>query len=139
MAYSYIEEQWTNESPDFRDWLRRVAISWRREPAVKRVIRPTRLDRARRLGYKAKQGIVLVRVRVRRGGARKKRPSSGRRQKAMGSVKYSRAISLQEMAEHRAERKYPNLRVKDSYHLLSDGKNHWYEIILRDPDHPAQK
>ena len=106
---------------------------------VKRIARPTRLDRARRLGYKAKQGIILVRVRVRRGGARKQRPSSGRRQKAMGVAKYSRAVSLQEIAEHRVSRKYPNLKVKDSYHLLSDGISHWYEVILQDPNHPAQK
>jgi len=139
MAYSYIEEQWTKGSPEFRDWLRRAAIGWRREPVVKRVSYPTRLDRARRLGYKTKQGIILVRVRVRRGGARKPRPVSGRRQKAMGVAKFTRAISLQKIAEHRARRKYANLKIKDSYYLFSDGRNHWYEVILQDPSHPAQK
>ena len=106
---------------------------------MKRVPYPTRLDRARRLGYKAKQGIILVRVRVRRGGARKPRPSSGRRQKAMGVVKYTREISLQEIAEKRANRKYPNMSTMDSYYLFSDGKSHWYEVILEDLNHPAVK
>lgn len=106
---------------------------------VKRLARPTRLDRARRLGYKPKQGILIVRVRVRRGGARKPRPSSGRRQKSMGVVRYTRAIPIQEIAEKRARRKYPNLLIMNSYYLYSDGKSHWYEIILQDPDHPAQK
>src|SRR3989304_2005917 len=90
MAYSYIAQQWAKKSPEFKDWLRQVAIGWRREPGVKRLARPTRLDRARRLGYKPKQGILVARVRVRRGGARKPRPGSGRRQKAMGSVRYTR-------------------------------------------------
>ena len=44
---------------------------WRREPVNCRIERPTRLDAARRMGYKAKQGVVLIRTRVRRGGLRK--------------------------------------------------------------------
>ena len=39
---------------------------------IHRASRPTRPDKARRLGYKAKQGYVIYRVRVRRGG--RKRP-----------------------------------------------------------------
>src|SRR5947209_14342812 len=73
MAYSHMEGWWRDGTPDFRDWLRRAAISWRREPVVKRILRPTKLVTARRLGYKAKPGMVMVRVRVRRGGARKPR------------------------------------------------------------------
>ena len=37
-----------------------------------RASRPSRPDKARRLGYKAKQGYVIYRIRVRRGG--RKRP-----------------------------------------------------------------
>ncbi|HEX9239744.1 MAG TPA: 50S ribosomal protein L15e, partial [Candidatus Bathyarchaeia archaeon] len=115
MAYSHMEGWWRDGTPNFRDWLRRSAISWRREPVVKRILRPTKLVTARRLGYKAKPGIVMVRVRVRRGGARKPRPTSGRRQKAMGSSKFTRAISLQAVAERRVVRRYPNMTVRDSY------------------------
>lgn len=39
---------------------------------IHRASRPSRPDKARRLGYKAKQGYVIYRVRVRRGG--RKRP-----------------------------------------------------------------
>ncbi len=132
-----MEDQWRNGTPEFRDWLRRAAISWRREPVVRRVSRPTRLVTARRLGYKAKQGVILLRVRVRRGGARKPRPVSGRRQKALGVSKFTRSLSLQKIAEKRAARKYPNLTVGNSYHLYSDGTSHWYEVILMDLNHPA--
>ncbi len=104
---------------------------------MKRVDRPTRLDRARRVGYKAKPGVLVVRVRLRRGGARKQRPKSGRRQKAMGVVKFRRGIALQHIAERRVNRKYPNMTVKNSYYVYSDGRNHWYEVILHDLSHPS--
>lgn len=132
MAYSYMEEWWQNGTSEFKDWIRRSAISWRREPVIKRVTRPTKLVTARRLGYKAKPGIVIVRVRIRRGGARKPRPVSGRRQKAMGASKFTRSLSLQEIAERRAGKRYPNMTIRSSYHVFKDGTNHWYEVILID-------
>ena len=45
---------------------------YRQLPGVIRLNRPSRPDKARRLGYKAKQGFVIYRARVRRGG--RKRP-----------------------------------------------------------------
>lgn len=132
MAYSYMAEWWQGGTPEFKDWLRKSAITWRREPVIKRIPRPTNLPAARRLGYKAKPGIVVVRIRLRRGGARKPRPVSGRRQKAMGTSKFTRSISLQSIAENRARRRYPNMKITNSYHLFSDGVSHWYEVILTD-------
>ena len=41
---------------------------------IHRASRPSRPDKARRLGYKAKQGYVIYRVRVRRGGRKKPAP-----------------------------------------------------------------
>ncbi len=132
MAYSYLQDSWIDMGPELREWLRRSSIGWRREPTVRRLARPTRIDRARRLGYKAKPGVVVVRVRVRRGGARKTRPVSGRRQKALGVSKFTRSISLQRIAENRAARRYPNLAIMSSYYLYADGRNLWYEVLLHD-------
>jgi ribosomal protein L18 len=54
-------------------FLQRVRCwEYRQQPSIVRLVRPTRPDKARRLGYKAKQGFVVYRVRVRRGG--RKRP-----------------------------------------------------------------
>lgn len=39
-----------------------------------RATRPSRPDKARRLGYKAKQGYVIYRIRVRRGNRKKQAP-----------------------------------------------------------------
>ena len=64
--------------------LRQKAIIWRKENAITRIDKPSRITRARRLGYKAKQGIVVVRMRVGTGGMRKQRPRAGRRPKHLG-------------------------------------------------------
>jgi len=139
-AYRYMSEAWKKPSASYvKELMRTTAIKWRGEPTIHRIDTPTRLDRARRLGYRAKQGLIVVRVRIRKGGARKPRPTSGRRQKAMGVVKYTRAKSLKEIAEGRAAKKFPNLKVLNSYWVWEDGKNAWFEAILADPNHPAVK
>ncbi|MCD6324291.1 MAG: 50S ribosomal protein L15e [Desulfurococcales archaeon] len=114
-------------------------IRWRRGPSVVRVEHPTRLDRARALGYKAKQGFVVARVRVRKGGMRKQRPNKGRRPKRMGVYGFAPEKSIQLIAEERAARKYPNLEVLGSYYVGEDGLYRYFEVILIDPHHPAIK
>jgi len=139
-AYRYMSEAWKKPSASYvKELMRTTAIKWRGEPTIHRIDTPTRLDRARRLGYRAKQGLIVVRVRIRKGGARKPRPTSGRRQKAMGVAKYTRAKSLKEIAESRVARKFPNLKVLNSYWVWEDGKNTWFEVILADLNHPAVK
>lgn len=137
-AYQMMSKSWRkNEEYGLKEYMRQMVIKWRREPSIKRIDRPTRLDRARRLGYKAKQGFVIVRVRVRRSGARKTRPVSGRRQKAMGVSKIKWAKGTKKIAEERASKKFPNLKAMNSYLLWSDGKFQWYEVILQDTNHPV--
>ncbi len=116
--------------------LRAKAIGWRKETAVTRIDKPTRLDRARRLGYKAKQGIVVVRMRVGVGGMRKQRPRGGRRPKHLGVVRIKADVSMKQVAENRILTRYPNMKLLGSYFLYKDGMHLWFEIILADPDHP---
>lgn len=140
MAYKYIAEAWKKPEDSYvGEVMPQRLVEWRREQAVTRIEKPTRLDRARKLGYKAKQGFIVVRVRVRRGGLRKKRPSSGRRPKRMGVRKYKPAKSLRLIAEERAARKYPNMEVLNSYWVGEDGRYKWFEVIMVDPNHPAIK
>ena len=138
--YSYITEAWKRPfEGELGQVMKMRLIKWRRQPSIVRVEKPTRLDRARALGYKAKQGFVVVRVRVRKGGLRKPRPDSGRRPKRMGVYGYTTWKSLRLIAEERAARKYPNLEVLNSYYVGEDGRYKWYEVILVDPHHPAVK
>ena len=136
--YSHIKEAWRD--PDEGklaelQWQRKQ--DWRRQGAIERIDRPTRLDRARELGYKAKQGIVVVRVSVRKGTARKQRFRKGRRTKRQGVRRIGRRKNIQRIGEERVSRKYPNLRVLNSYWVGEDGTQKWYEVILVDPNHPA--
>ncbi len=136
--YAYIREAW--KKPFEGDmgkvmWLR--LQKWRREPAVVRIERPTRLDRARALGYKAKKGIIVVRVRIRRGGRRATRPNKRRKSKRQMVTRLTPKKSLQWIAEERANRKYPNMEVLNSYWVGEDGRYKWFEVILVDRSHPA--
>ena len=137
--YRYMAESWKKIYKEKAGDITQRAIQWRKEPAIVRIEKPTKLHRARALGYKAKQGFVVVRVRVGRGGRVRLRPRSGRRPKHLGVVKIKRAISSQEIAENRAARNYPNLKVLGSYFLYEDGKYKWYEVIMIDPAHSAIK
>ncbi|MCZ2855889.1 MAG: 50S ribosomal protein L15e [Candidatus Bathyarchaeota archaeon] len=138
MAYKYMAEAWKRPEASFvKEIMKQRAIQWRRQPTIIRVERPTRLDRARKLGYKAKQGFVIVRVRVRRGWLKRSRPKAGRRPKRMGVTKIKLAKSLRLVAEERAGRKFPNLEVLNSFWVWEDGRYKWYEIIMVDPHHPV--
>jgi large subunit ribosomal protein L15e len=132
-----MAQTWTKMWRENSDELKSKAIAWRQEPTIKRINRPSRIDRARRLGYKAKQGIVVVRIRVGRGGMRKQRPVAGRRPKHIGVVHIKQGTSMRKVAERRVAEKFPNLEAMGSYYLHKDGMNYWYEVILADPSHPA--
>src|ERR1700741_1053332 len=72
-AYKYLEELYKKKQSDVLRFLMRVRCwEYRQLNALHRASRPSRPDKARRLGYKAKQGYVIYRIRVRRGG--RKRP-----------------------------------------------------------------
>lgn len=138
--YKYVAQLWKRPKENLpRElWMERLT-KWRKEPAIVRVERPTRINRARALGYRAKQGFIVVRVRVKKGGLNKPRPRSGRRPKRMGILGHTPKKSLQLIAEERAARKYPNLEVLGSYYVGEDGEFKWFEVILVDPHHPVIK
>ena len=72
-AYKYLEELWRKKQSDLLRFLLRVRCwQYRQLNGVHRAPYPTRPDKARRLGYKAKQGYVIYRVRIRRGGRKRK-------------------------------------------------------------------
>ncbi|MFP4632730.1 MAG: 50S ribosomal protein L15e [Halobacteriales archaeon] len=136
--YTYMRDEWKDlDEGEVQEVQWRRIQRWRDEPAINRVERPTRLDRARSIGYKAKQGVVVARTRVRKGSARKSRPPRGRRSKRTGTRKVTRNKNLQQVAEERTARKHPNLEVVGSYWVGEDGDRKWFEVVLYDPDHPA--
>ena len=133
-AYEYIKETWRT---NLNEIVRNNLPTWRTQPVVTRLEKPSRIDRARSLGYKAKQGYIVVRTRIRRGGRRKPRPKMGRKPRKMGVKKFTPKKSLRWIAEERVVRKFPNLEVLNSYWVAQDGRWKFYEVILVDPNHPA--
>ena len=123
---------WKDNSPEIRD---RV-VSWRKQNAVTRIEKPSRILRASRLGYKAKQGIIVVRMRVGTGGMRKKRPTGGRRPKHLGVTRIKAGVNMKQVAERRVLERYPNMALLGSYFIYKDGMHYWYEVILADYSHP---
>ena len=120
-------------APEIRD---RV-VQWRKQNAVTRIDKPSRIQRARRLGYKAKQGIIVIRMRVGTGGMRRKRPRSGRRPKHLGVTRIKADVSMKQVAENRVLERYPNMKLLGSYFVYKDGMHYWFEVILADPSHPS--
>ena len=138
-GYSYVKETFEKHEKGYQTphWYR--GVEYRRGRAIQRIDRPTKIHRARTLGYKAKQGYIVVRARIRKGGMHKVRPKRGRKPRAMGVNKYTTGKNLQWIAEERVQRKFPNMQVLNSYKMYSDGRHWYYEVILVDPNHPVIK
>lgn len=138
--YKHISKAWARPKDSYVGELSRIRVPlWRKDQSIVRVDGPLRIDRARNLGYKAKQGIIVARVKVRRGGRRKERLNVGRKPSKRGIKKYTPKKSIKWIAEERVQRKYPNLEVLNSYWIGEDGRYKYFEVILVDPDHPGIK
>jgi large subunit ribosomal protein L15e len=136
--YKYIRDAWKKPKESMPESMKSKLILWRKQPACLRIKRPTRLDRARSLGYRAKQGIILARQRLIRGGRQKEKPSGGRRPKRMTRRKVV-GKNYRQIAEERARKNFRNCEVLNSYYVADDGKYVWHEVILVDKSHPAVK
>lgn len=131
-AYKYLRQAWKKPAAIYKP----QTVSWRKQPVVQRLEGPTRPGRAHALGYKAKQGFVVVRTRIRKGGRKRPKIWKGRKPRSYGRF-FTTAQSKQVIAEKRAARKFPNLEVLNSYSVGGDGKYHYFEVILVDSHHPA--
>jgi large subunit ribosomal protein L15e len=127
------------KTPEYEKIMKKRLIVWRRQPVIIRIERPTKLDRAHSLGYKAKQGFVMTRIRIGKGSSKRKKPMGGRKPGKAGLVKITPTMNLQHIAEMRVARKFPNLEVLNSYYIAEDGKQKWFEVILVDPNHSCIK
>ncbi|MDO8661056.1 MAG: 50S ribosomal protein L15e [Candidatus Woesearchaeota archaeon] len=135
--YQHVAELWEQPKENLGPLWKERLIAWRREPVTNRLERPTRIDRARSLGYKAKNGLFVVRQRVSKGPHRRTW-AGGRRSKAMRTIKALRK-SYQVIAEERANKVFHNCEVLNSYWVAQDGRYYWYEVLLVDPEHPEIK
>ncbi|KAB0370153.1 hypothetical protein FD755_018115 [Muntiacus reevesi] len=129
-AYKYIQELWRKKQSDvmrFLLWAR--CWQYRQLSALHRAPCPTRPDKARRLGYKGKQGYVIYRIRVRRGGRNRPVPEGATYGKPVHHVPTS--------SKGRAGSHCGALRVLNSYWVGEDATYRFFEVILIDPFHKA--
>ncbi|HIH60959.1 MAG TPA: 50S ribosomal protein L15e [Ferroplasma sp.] len=137
-SYSLIRNEWKHlKKSSIYGLQKERMISWRRGNAIERVEYPTRLDKARNVGYKAKEGYIVVRARVRRGGQHKPKIMGGRRPRRLAYTKMTLKKNIQVIAEERVADKYPNTEVLNSYYVGEDGLYKYYEVILVDKATPA--
>ena len=136
--YKKIRILWKKPKENLKELYREKLIKWRKEPVIVKLERPIRLDRARSLGYRAKKGFVIARVRVLRGGRKRETIRKGRRSKHFRRRKIV-GMNYRWIAEQRANKKFRNMEILNSYKVAEDGKNYWFEIILVDPYAPEIK
>lgn len=137
--YKYVRKAWKDPEKYIRKIYKERLTRWNKEGSFVRVEHPTRIDKARQLGYKAKRGYMIVRARIKKGGRKKSRFKAGRRPKRMGVTRITARKNLQGIAEERTAKRYPNLEVLNSYWVGETGKQKYFEVILVDPHHPHIK
>lgn len=135
-SYRQMQDTLRKQYRENDDRYKAKLIKWRKEPVMVPLERPTNLARARRLGYKAKQGYILVRIKVGKGRRRRRTPSGGRKPRH-NYVIVQPGISHQAMAEQRVNRHYRNMEVLNSYWVGEDGVSKFFEVILIDPSKPS--
>lgn len=135
-AYRYINETFQKEYKERSQLLKSRITAWAKESPVLRIEKPTNLARARELGYKSKQGVVMARVRV-LGGLRHRRAVAGGRKPSRSGQFFSYDKSLQSVAEERAARKFSNCEVLNSYYVAQGNNYKFFEVILLDRSSPS--
>ncbi len=136
MGYlKYVKQAFRKPSKEAKEVQNQRVIGFRKEPVTIRIERPTRLDKARALGYKPKRGVIIVRQRLVRGGHTRPDISGGRRP-SRSHTRLTLGKNYQQMAEERVAKKFKNCEVLGSYHVAKDGKNYWFEIVLIDRTAP---
>ena len=135
-AYKYIQEQWRKKQSDVMRFLLRVRC-WQycQLSAVHGAPCPTWRDKARQLGYKAKQGYIIYRIHVHHGGRKCLVPKGATYGKpvhhGVNQLKFAR--SLQSIAEERVGHNCGALRVLNSYWVGEDSTYRFFEVVLIDP------
>jgi large subunit ribosomal protein L15e len=137
-AYKHIAANFQQEYKDRNDYLKSKLIQWRSEPSILRINKPTNIARAHTLGYKAKPGVIVARIRIRKGLRKREKGRKGRKPSKAGRF-FAHGKSFQAMAEERAARKFINCEVLNSYYVGEDGSYKFFEAILLDREHNSIK
>ncbi|MEM3875954.1 MAG: 50S ribosomal protein L15e [Candidatus Micrarchaeaceae archaeon] len=134
--YKQVKQTFISEYKNKSDQLKERIIKWNTESPVIKINNPTNIARARELGYKAKEGIIVVRVKIRKGKRKRQQADGGRKPSKSGRF-FSMQKSLQSISEERAAKKFSNYEVLNSYYVGQTGMEKFYEVILMDRNNPV--
>lgn len=140
VAADYIREIQKQKQSDVMRYFQRLrACEYRQRGDIFRVDRPTFLQRARTLGYKAKEGILCYVVRVKKGNRKREYNNGNTRGKCSNARihQITPAMRHQATAEQIAGKRHNNLRVLNSYWVNSDLMYKYYEVIMVNYSHNA--
>ena len=112
--YKHVRLLWRKPQKNMPDLWRERLITWRKESSTVTLEHPTRIDRARSLGYKAKQGFVVARQRVARGDHVRPQFKGGRRPKRSGT-KMNLKKNYQQISFLMIQRTLSTTPVSNSY------------------------
>ncbi|AFP65303.1 60S ribosomal protein L15 (nucleomorph) [Chroomonas mesostigmatica CCMP1168] len=138
VSTTFVNQLWRKKKSDVMSFLLQIrAWEYRHLPAIYKINKPTRIEKARRLGYKSKKGFIVYRVKVRRGGRKKqvrKGITNGKpKNHGINEQKFNR--NKKSVAEERIGKICGNLRVLNSYWINQDSIYKYFEVILIDPFH----
>ncbi|XP_045125448.1 uncharacterized protein LOC123512860 [Portunus trituberculatus] len=132
-AYKYMQEIYRKKQSNVMRFLLRVrALQYRHLNKLHRAPRPTCPEKVWRLGYKVKQGFVMYRIRIHRGGRKRPMPrgSTYGKPKTHGVNQLKPTHNLQSLAEERTGRRLGGLCFLNSYWVVQDSTYKYYEVIL---------
>ncbi len=130
-AYKYIKESFENSFRQRSDSFRNRLQKFRGKKTVEKLDKPTNPVRARELGFKARKDFSVAIVRIKRGKRARGKPDQGR--KPGRNRKYvNPGSSIQEYAERKAQKRFPNLYVFNSYLIGEDGMHKYFEVLMQD-------
>ncbi len=134
--YGHVKQTFVDEYKQRSPLYKERIVKWSAEPPITRIDHPTNIARARELGYKAKDGVIVVRVHV-LGGKKKRVAFSGGRKPSKSGRYFSRQKSTQSTAEERAGRRFTNCEVLNSYFVGEAGAQKFFEVILVERANPS--
>ena len=134
--YTHIKQNTIDSYKNRSDTYRQRLIDFNRQPTITRVGKPTNIARARKLGYRAKQGVIVVRVGLIGGSSKRKTAAGGRKPSKSGRY-FTRHKSLISIADGRASRKFSNCEVLNSYFVGKSGSKSFFEVILLERANPS--
>jgi large subunit ribosomal protein L15e len=130
-AYGYIQKSFQKSFRERSDSFRQRLQQFRKLRTVEKKDRPTNPVRAHALGYKARKDYSIAVVRIKRGKRSRPKPDQGR--KPGRNRKFvNPGESLQMYAQRKVGRRFPNMKILNSYLVGEDGMYKYFEVIMKD-------